>query len=129
MLIKMLTIKTVFAVFFLVFLSQFSTAQTVGLTVDKLKTGNFAAQRTPQYMASSDIPKSGKSLFFRKNALKVIDNQSVSCNKPKQIPSVFSVEALPFFCKIEYKMGLNKSLPIKFRLGDVQYVDELEGKH
>jgi hypothetical protein len=119
MLIKMLTIKTVFAVFFLVFLSQFSTAQTVGLTVDKLKMTNFAAQGTPQY----------KSLFLRKNALKVIDNQSVSCNKPKQIPSIFSVEALPFFCKIEYKMGLNKSMPIKFRLGDVQYVDELEGKH
>ena len=40
----------------------------------------------------------------------------------------FSVETMPFFCKIEYKMGLNKKLPVKFRLGDVQYVDELEGK-
>ena len=48
--------------------------------------------------------------------------------KPQPVPSVFSVEALPFFCKIEYKMGLNKKVPLKFRLGSVQYVDELEGK-
>jgi hypothetical protein len=37
---------------------------------------------------------------------------------------------LPFFCKIEYKMGINSKtkMPMKFRLGDVQYVDELEKK-
>ncbi len=37
---------------------------------------------------------------------------------------------LPFFCKIEYKMGVNSKtkMPMKFRLGDVQYVDELEKK-
>lgn len=35
---------------------------------------------------------------------------------------------LPFFCKIEHKMGKRTPLPVKFRLGSVQYVDFLEGK-
>jgi hypothetical protein len=58
-----------------------------------------------------------------------IDNQYFTKNKknsPTKIPLAFSVETLPFFCKIEYKMGLNKKLPVKFRLGDVQYVESLE---
>ena len=42
--------------------------------------------------------------------------------------SFYPTDYLPFFCKIEYQMGLNKKLPIKFRLGSVPYVDELEGK-
>jgi hypothetical protein len=115
----MTIIKTVFAAFLCLIFNQLTTAQTVGLTIDKLKTTVLISKGTPQY----------KSLFFAKSGSKIVDNQGFSLEKPKQIPSVFSVEALPFFCKIEYKMGLNKKLPIKFRLGDVQYVDELEGKH
>jgi hypothetical protein len=52
-----------------------------------------------------------------------------------QRKSIFLVDQydpnkLPFFCKIEYKMGINSKtkMPMKFRLGDVQYVDELEKK-
>jgi len=44
------------------------------------------------------------------------------------IPFAFNPDNLPFFCKIEYGMMKGKSLPVKFRLGDVQYVDELEKK-
>lgn len=89
-------------------------AQTVGLSLAQIKS-------PPQY------------LFLKKDKLPsykavIIDNPQVDTKKPRVIPSIFSVETLPFFCKIEYKMGLNKKLPLKFRLGDVQYVDELEGK-
>jgi hypothetical protein len=119
MLIKMTILKTVFTAFLLLIFSSLTTAQTVGLSLDKLKTAVSTSRGTPQY----------RSPFFVKNLFENVDNQSISLEKPKQIPSVFSVEALPFFCKIEYKMGLNKKMPIKFRLGDVQYVDELEGKH
>jgi hypothetical protein len=45
------------------------------------------------------------------------------------ISFVFSVNNLPFFCKLEYKMGVEKQYPLKIRLGDVQYVDQLEGKN
>jgi hypothetical protein len=45
-------------------------------------------------------------------------------------PAWFSVEKLPFFCKIEEKMTRNFKFPIKVRLGEVQYVEQvLEGKY
>ncbi|MDO8366161.1 MAG: hypothetical protein Q7T20_05135 [Saprospiraceae bacterium] len=40
----------------------------------------------------------------------------------------WSVEELPFFCKIEHNWGKKSRLPFKFRLGSVEYVDGLEGK-
>jgi hypothetical protein len=40
----------------------------------------------------------------------------------------WKAEELPFFCKIEHQLGKKMSLPIKFRLGSVEYVDWLEGK-
>lgn len=33
---------------------------------------------------------------------------------------------LPLFCKIEHKMGRRMAVPLKFRLGSVEYVDRLE---
>lgn len=48
--------------------------------------------------------------------------------KAQPMPLVFSAEHLPFFCKIEYRIESQYKIPFKFRLGDVQYVDELEGK-
>jgi hypothetical protein len=47
---------------------------------------------------------------------------------PTPIPLVFNPATLPFFCKIEYNIAKGKSIPFKFRLGDVQYEEEMEGK-
>ena len=98
-----------------ILISTVGNSQTVGVSLKNIMT-------PPQYL---NLRKQKMSI---KNDVN-IDNQQVVKNKPRPIPSVFAVESLPFFCKIEYKMGLNNKLPIKFRLGDVQYVDELEGKH
>lgn len=50
----------------------------------------------------------------------------------RTIPSVFlprwSADCLPFFCRIEHKFAKNSAVPLKFRLGSVEYVDWLEGK-
>ena len=48
--------------------------------------------------------------------------------KPKFIPQAWCYANLAFFCKIEVKMEKAARFPVKFRLGDVQYVDRLEGK-
>lgn len=40
----------------------------------------------------------------------------------------WSAETLPFFCRIEHQWGKKVRIPIKFRLGSVEYVDWLEGK-
>jgi hypothetical protein len=80
----------------------------------------------PQYFHLKTYYKSPKSFDIKNSAL-LNTNKTIPL-KPKALPMAFSVECLPFFCKIEYKMGIHQKLPIKFRLGDVQYVDELEGK-
>jgi hypothetical protein len=42
----------------------------------------------------------------------------------------WSAEDLPFFCKIEHNWAKNRArIPVKFRLGSVEYVDWLEGKN
>jgi hypothetical protein len=54
--------------------------------------------------------------------------------QPKAVESAiflprWSAESLPFFCRIEHNWAKNKArVPIKFRLGSVEYVDWLEGK-
>ena len=101
--------------FLAILISTVGNSQTVGMSIENLKP-------LPLYQPFKKEKNRLKNDFN-------IDNQQVVKNKPRPIPSVFAIETLPFFCKIEYKMGLNNKLPIKFRLGDVQYVDELEGKH
>lgn len=49
--------------------------------------------------------------------------------KPQTIiPNLHRYEHLPIFCKFEVKMEQVVKFPIKMRLGDVEYVDRLEGK-
>jgi hypothetical protein len=45
-----------------------------------------------------------------------------------QAPLVFRAENLPFFCRLEYKANLKLAAPVFFRLGSLDYVNELEGK-
>ena len=106
-------------ILFLLLFSIGLKGQTIGLTVNKPKPATEQGlARPPQYPTlKKHFPMIANSISVKKIDL-----------LPNKIPSIFSVETLPFFCKIEYKMGLNKKLPLKFRLGDVQYVDELEGK-
>lgn len=44
------------------------------------------------------------------------------------IPKAYNYEHLAFFCKLEVKIESVTKLPIKFRLGDFQYIEKLEGK-
>ncbi len=103
--------KILFFSFICCFHPLFVQSQTVGLVLSDLKA-------PPQYRASFLLKKTGQK----------VDAQTSVNQTPRPIPLVFCVETLPFFCKIEHKMGLNQKFPLKFRLGDVQYVDEMEGK-
>ena len=44
-------------------------------------------------------------------------------------PIYFKIDDLATFCKLELKLEKAVNMPIKFRLGEVQYVERLEGKH
>ena len=47
---------------------------------------------------------------------------------PQQIPLVYAYKDLALFCKLEVKLEQTVQMPIKVRLGSVDYVDWLEGK-
>jgi hypothetical protein len=42
--------------------------------------------------------------------------------------SAYNYNDLAIFCKLEVKMERAAGLPIKFRLGEVNYVEQMEGK-
>jgi hypothetical protein len=108
-------------------------SQHCGLTV--------ANMRAPQYFNEYRLKNGANNVGFYqfKSTLSFKQRDSFYLNqyaKFKTTPSVltpisfvFSVNNLPFFCKLEYKMGVEKQYPLKIRLGDVQYVDQLEGKN
>jgi len=45
------------------------------------------------------------------------------------VPIIYSYHNLALFCKIEVQLEKAVKLPIKFRLGEVEYVDRMEGKY
>lgn len=52
----------------------------------------------------------------------------VPAPKPSKVPMVYSYHDLAPFCKIEVQLERKLKFPFKFRLGEVQYTERLEGK-
>lgn len=73
-------------------------------------------------------PKWTQQMFERDHFLWMNHLVSSSPTQLNAIPRAWCYSDLAFFCKIEVKMEKAVRFPIKFRLGDVQYVDQLEGK-
>jgi hypothetical protein len=81
--------------------------------------------------SSSILPQYQRPIFSSLKIFnKTIDNSSVSKTIPTPaLPKAWKYEDLAFFCRLEVKMEKAAKFPIKFRLGEVQYVEKMEGKY
>ncbi|MFN7118231.1 MAG: hypothetical protein ACK4TA_15630 [Saprospiraceae bacterium] len=98
-----------------IIINHVAQAQISGKSIPELRREALAT--TPVLMPSlyAPIPALNITSFKFLNA------------KPS-VPIVYSYHNLAFFCKVEVKLEKAVKLPVKFRLGDVEYVDRLEGK-
>jgi hypothetical protein len=129
--ISVMHIRTIHKTLFILSLFAFQKAQsqTCGLTVSSVSAPQFFNENKPK-SASDDVGLyKFKSTHRDSFTLNQFTKLKVGPSVLTPISFVFSVNNLPFFCKLEYKMGVEKQYPLKIRLGDVQYVDQLEGKN
>ena len=56
-------------------------------------------------------------------------NKNFFLKQPNILPGNFYSKQLPFFCTKELQIQKVTGLPLKFRLGSVEYVDRMEGKN
>ncbi len=56
------------------------------------------------------------------------DGFHIMQKEQQKMPQAYAYKDLAFFCKIEVKLEKVAKMPVKFRLGSVDYVDYLEGK-
>ncbi len=69
--------------------------------------------------------------FMYKNGtqpLNQLKGFSLQNNRSSAFPKTYEYDDLAFFCRVEVKLEKATKFPVKFRLGDVNYVDQLEGK-
>jgi len=97
-------------------------------------TGGGKTIRELRQMAA---PKNYNALLFSKFefskpisfAISVLHTPAASALPASSVflPRWYAAD-LPVFCRIEHEMGKKLPVPVKFRLGSVEYVDWLEGK-
>lgn len=74
----------------------------------------------PKWQFAAPLSTSNSSFLEFRNSLHP--------EQKKLIPQAWCYADLALFCKLEVKMEKATRFPVKFRLGDVEYVDRLEGK-
>mgnify|MGYP000456998746 FL=1 len=64
------------------------------------------------------------------NPYSILPVNSISIMKSNNLVNVsaYNYDDLAIFCKLEVKMEKASGFPVKFRLGEVNYVERLEGK-
>jgi len=70
-----------------------------------------------------------KSYIFAKHLKPLTNNKGANTlNSFILDNSVFQKNELPIFCKMEFLINQKSQIPVKIRLGDIEYVDMLESK-
>lgn len=91
------------------------------------------AQSVTRQISSSFASPSLKYPLLKREIRSSIKTSSIRPSLTHQQSVMLShcdpVDHLAFFCKLEVKTDRKANMPIRFRLGTVQYVDQLEGKY
>ncbi len=82
----------------------------------------FAVFSVAHAQSVSDSIHLQKAFFFQPPKLSLPSTVTV-------IPKNFTTQHLPFFCNKEWKFEKATKIPFRFRLGSVEYCDQMEGKH
>ena len=87
----------------------------------------IAGQSMPA-LRKTDLPLTLPAFSFR--FIRPFNNSTQS-DTPQipDIPKAYVYQELGFFCKVEVQLEKRTRIPIKIRLGEVQYVERLEGKY
>lgn len=117
-------IKSLFGSFLLILIGLSQAAPAKAQTTD----WQIAGKSLPQLLKQEDPPV----FITRLNLLPPL-NSGVgtypSMPARQQIPMAYQYDELGFFCKVEVQLEKHIRIPIKIRLGEVQYVERLEGKY
>ena len=106
------------SVFIVISVSAQERLSLVGQSLHTLKHLNQLEQKARLFaIPSIQIHKSPEASTDKQQAFRSLS-----------VPIIYSYEELAPFCKLEVKMEKVVKMPIKFRLGSVDYVDYLEGK-
>lgn len=91
--------------------------QIIGKSIPELKAVNplpFVATSPPLF------------LFWSK--YEIADLPTFAYARHQKTPSVYAYKELGVFCRLDVRLEKRAGFPIKFRLGEVQYVEKMEGK-
>ena len=94
-------------------------------TTPTKKHYSYFQKQLTQFPSSINFSKQIQQLNLQ-SSQKNHSNHSEKSHLP--VPLAYAYKDLAFFCKIEVQLEKSVKLPVKFRLGSVDYVDYLEGK-
>ncbi len=114
--------KNVLTILYFSLCSHFLLAQMVVTTSSK----NYQDLQTQLILVPTNINFTQQIQYFTFQETK--KNHFNPLNAQQQMPAAYAYKDLAFFCKIEVQLEKAVKLPVKFRLGSVDYVDYLEGK-
>jgi hypothetical protein len=107
-------------IFLATIVSVFSLNSCAQIRTDRMPAG-------PELHAPFNMQAPANAVSFPENNLRIYADQRL-CGLPHPVAVNAATQHLPFFCGQELKAEKRLGVPLRLRLGSVQYTDWLEQK-